>query len=158
MAIHEVSATFTRPADTDIYADADLVANHNTAGSVVPMSFSVGDTGAILVRVRIEKSDSDIVAANFNLHLYLDSPTVVNGDNGAFSTDVSGKIAIITPGIMVAGSDDDFIISNAGDAGMLNTIFIPQKVSSTVYGLLEAADTYTPASAEVFTVYLTYVN
>jgi hypothetical protein len=156
MRIHTVSDSFTRPANTTQYAAADLVANHTTAGSVVPLSFNVGSGGAFLTRIRIEKSDSDIVAADFSISLFTSSPTPANGDNGAFSTDVSDKIARIDMGAMTAGSDDDFVIINSGDAGLANALVLDESVG-TIYALLEANDTYTPASAEVFTVYLTVI-
>jgi len=84
-----VTATFTRPADTTAYASADLVANSTTAGSVTPMSFAVGrpNAGGQIRRVRIVKSGTSAANATFRLHLYSASPTVANGDNGAFSTD-----------------------------------------------------------------------
>ena len=40
-----LSASLTRPADTNAYALGDLVADSTTAGAVTPLSFSVGRDG-----------------------------------------------------------------------------------------------------------------
>jgi hypothetical protein len=50
-----VSASFTRPADTNAYAAGDLVANSVTAGSVIPMTFAVAraaDKGFMVPRAQ----------------------------------------------------------------------------------------------------------
>ena len=156
--IREVSATFTRPADTTAYADGDLVANSTTAGSVVPLAFSVGEEGCYITRIRLEKSDTDVTAATFSIRLFLQSPTVGVGDNAAITHDVSGHIATITLGTMVSGTDDDYITLNAGDTNLGVPILVPGRQGSKIFGLVTAGAAYTPANAEVFTCYITYAK
>src|SRR6185437_974597 len=82
-----LSANFTRPADTTAYATGDLVANSTTAGSVTPLSFTAPRyaTGSGQVRrARLKKSTNTTTNATFRLHLYATSPTPTNGDNGAW--------------------------------------------------------------------------
>src|SRR3569833_86506 len=95
MQVYNISASFTRPADTTAYASGDLVANSTTAGSVTPLTFTLGNTfpqGQLrLTRARIYKSGTTATNANFRLHLYEASPVPANGDNGAWSTDKSAN-------------------------------------------------------------------
>ena len=147
-----VSANFTRPADTNAYASGDLVANSTTAGSVTTMSFAVSRAtglGGMVRRGRLRKSGTGISGAFFRLHLYRASPTPSNGDNGAWLTDKAadylGAIdftcdraftdGAIASGVPITGSEINF-------------------TSDTLYGLLEARGAYTPVSGETFTVEL----
>jgi hypothetical protein len=74
------SASFTRPADTAVYASGDLVANSTTAGSVVPLAIPVGGFAGFaalrLTRIRLTKSGTSNTNANFTAFFYSSSPTV----------------------------------------------------------------------------------
>lgn len=157
------SATVTRPADTTQYASGDLIANSTTAASVTAMSFMAARTaheGSFMIRrARLYKDDDDTTAAKFRLHLFDADPTGTapsSGDNGAIQlTDIvdnhlgsidfdastspdihtDGNMAI---GVPIQGTEIIAILSSG----------------TTIYGLLEARDTYTPASGEIFTVVL----
>lgn len=149
------SANFTRPADTTAYAAGDLVANHTTAGSVVPMTFAVAraaDKGFMVRRGRMKKSSTGTTNASFRLHLYKQAPVPSNGDNGAWLTDEKNYLGAIDLaldrvftdaangiGVPVSGSE----IAGVPDSGTVN-----------IYGLVEARAGYAPGNAEVFTVAL----
>lgn len=151
------SANFTRPGDTTAYAIGDLVANSTTAGSVVPLSFSIARVaaGSVCIRkARLKKSGTSTTNASFRLHLYTSSPgTITNGDNGAWSTSHSGYVGSF-----------DFAAADAlafTDAAAINgtpvkgsEISVKLASGQTLYGLLEARAAYTPGNAEVFTVEL----
>lgn len=148
--IKSVTDSFSRPANTTQYTAADLVANSATAGSVVPLTFSTGRGGLRVKAVYITKTDeTDVTAADFSLHLFGSSPTVANGDNGALSYDFSSKFADIDFATMVAATDVAWALSQGLDLNFYTA-------SGTVYGLIEADGTYTPASAEVFSVTLIF--
>jgi len=162
MQIYNRSANFTRPADTTAYAAGDLVANPTTAGSVTPMSFTLGANTALgiwsLNRVRLVRSQDAVTNANFRVHLYSESPTVANGDNGAFSSTQAANYlgyvsvdATTTPG-------DKFSDGSAGigAVGAEGTMHI--RAGATIYALLEALAAYTPASAETFTLTLELIE
>jgi hypothetical protein len=157
------TANFTRPSDTTQYASGDLVANNTTAGSVTPLSWATAarttaGSGQVL-RARLTKSTASATAATFRLHLYAASPTCTNGDNGVWLTTQSGYLgsfdldasstsgrtfsdpALEVIGVPTAGSQVNFVAT-----------------ATTIYGLVEARSTYTPASAEVFTVILEIAN
>jgi hypothetical protein len=154
--------TFTRPSDTTQYAAGDLVANDVDAGDVTPMTFNCGSVGrgrATVKRARLLKTGTGITAASFILHLFGTLPTVANGDNGAF-TPVSvasylGPIPIDMSSGAVIGSSD--AVKFGAPSPEIN--FDVTKAASAnrkLYGLLAAAGTYTPESAEVFELQLEF--
>lgn len=167
MTLYAPAAIFTRPADTTAYTTGDLVANSTTAGSVTPLAFNVEGTRGRgrIVGVRLYKSSSTTLNANFRLHLYAQSPTVTNGDNGAYA--VASSLSWITfIGIDVStgadvGSSADVAqrqgVSNSGIVfdcmvhGTAGTRYQPPMV---IYGLLEALAGYSPASGETFKITL----
>ena len=156
MTIKQVSASFTRPANATQYGAADLVANSATAGSVVPLAFHLGAGGGRITQVRLSKSDTDLTGAIFSIYFFGTSPTTAVGDNVAFTTasfTLSDIIDIAVIGQMVSASDDDYGMLNIGDATFLEGIYTSQE---TIYALVVTGGTYTPASAEVFTVALTF--
>ncbi len=155
MQITKTTASFSRATGTTQYQSGDLVANHATAGSVVPMTFNLTYGKTLkLHRVELLRSSTTVTDAQFRLHLYGSSPTVVNGDNAAFSTNVAGYMGYIDiEGQAPAFTDD----AKASGVPLSNSVFAPMLIvsdSSKIYGLLEARDTYTPADSEVFTITL----
>jgi hypothetical protein len=150
------SETVTRPADVTAYASGDLVANSTVAGTVTPMSFKVArdaKRGVVVPRCRISKSGTNVTNAAFRLHLYAESSTPANGDNGAFSTNKAGKyLGYLDVASMQAFSDGAAGIGVPGQGSAM--LMQPVAGSLVLYGLLEARGAYTPASAEVFTVTL----
>lgn len=151
MTIVTSTASFTRPNDTTAYASNDLIANSVTAGSVTPMSFSVPTgygSAAKVIGVKIQKSGTTATNGNFHLRLYASSPTCANGDNGAWSTSLSGYLGKIDPAIVEAFTDGCTIVEGQSTATPLILS------SSPIYGLLVADAAYTPAAQEVFTITL----
>lgn len=152
------SNSFTRPANTTQYADADLVANSATAGSVVPLKFQVSGLSSGRGRVRrarLHHSQATNTDSHFSLHLFSADPTSTaptNGDNGAFALAVGsgsylGEIAIDGTTLGMVATDGAM-----HQAAPASPIIYDLDTGRTLYGLIEAKDTYTPASAEVFTV------
>lgn len=149
-------SSFTRPADTTAYASGDLVANSTTAGSVTPLTFSMGPgaSSCKIVRADILASNPAIANASFRLHLFGTSPVVANGDNGAIaptalaSYDYLGSLSGATA---LGGGTSGCVIQLAPDAGEFWAL------KSTLYGLIEARAAYTPTSAQTFTASLIYV-
>lgn len=155
--IKSISNTITRPSDTAPYTSGDLVANSTTNTLVTPFTFAIPEgKGLKLWRAQIDRSNAAVANASFRLHLYKDSPTCTNGDNGAWLTTRSGYINFID----IVGTSPTFSdTSSASGVWVNNSVFAPLMVVSDVdqivYGLLEARAAYTPASAETFVVTLT---
>jgi hypothetical protein len=153
------SASFSRPANTTQYASGDLIANDTTAGSVVAMEFAGGPT--VIRRARLTKDDDDVTAATFRLHLFTGDPTAsapANGDNGAISLNTAIAEYIGSFDFDMTASPD--IYNTAGNVALgvpLKGNEVMSPWAGTIYGLLEARGTYTPASGETFTVDLEYL-
>lgn len=157
MAIRNISASFTRPGDTNAYTSGDLVANNTTAGSVEAMElrgFAVNNQGSFVIRrLTLRKSGTGVTNAQFRAHLFRADVTAANGDNGAFSTsgaaDYLGAFDItvdraFTDGAWGAG------VPVVGQEFMVR--LDPADTAQTIYALLEARGAYTPATSEVFTL------
>lgn len=147
------SASFARPANTTAYAVGDIVANNVTAGSVVPLSFTVARVSAGGFRVnRVKMSKSSVaLGATLRCHFFTAAPTIANGDNGVFST--SGTANYL--GFAEAVLDIAFTDGVVGFAAVPNGGLSRRLASGqTIVGLLEVRTAYTPASAETFTVEL----
>lgn len=153
MLINTISAAvFTRPNDTTAYASGDLVANNTTAGSVVPLSLTLlnpSQTQAVVRRVKLLKSGTTATNGQFRVHFYSASPTVANGDNGAWSSNKAANyygsidvtVSAFSDGCMGVGA------ATAGAEVVINPV-----AGSTIYCLLEARAAYTPAAQETFTL------
>lgn len=152
MIIHS-SASFTRPNDTTAYAANDLVANSTTAGSVVPMTFGfpTGPGNSIWIRAaKVQKSGTTPTNANFHIRLYGSSPTVANGDNGAWSSNIASYAGKIDVAIAEAFTDGCVISDSLSELADLHM----RTSNGIIYGLLVADAAYTPIANEVFTVTL----
>jgi len=158
-AIANPSASFTRPNDTTAYAVGDLIANSTTAGSVTPMSFAnvarVTAGAASIIKARLSKTGTSTATAfAAKLHLFSASPTVTNGDNGAFlPNQAANYLGAFEFGLANAQVFSDGVAIN----GITQTgypITVDLASGTTVYGLLEARGAYTPTAQEVFTVTL----
>lgn len=142
------SATFIRPADTTPYTAGDLVANSVTAGSVTPMSLTVGrmvGANGRIKSVRLSKSTTVLTLASFRVHFYTVSPTPANGDNGAWSTDQAATY-LGSVGVTMDKAFTD------GAAGRSDCDIPFAAVANTIFALIEAAAGYTPGNAEVYTL------
>jgi hypothetical protein len=154
MQIWNLSQSFTRPNNTTAYASGQLVANSMTAGSVVPMAFTVGGNSMPgqfrLSRIRLFKSGSVNTNAQFRLHLYSSLPVAANGDGGAWSTSgAAGYLGAIDVGSMKAFTDG---CCDVGDDAAGAEHWIRLAGGATYYGLIEARAAYTPLANEQFTV------
>lgn len=161
MNVNNPSATFTRPANTTAYSTGQLVANSTTAGSVVPMTFTLGNSfgqGQFrLTRIRLVKSGTGVTNATFRLHLYqVAAPTFANGDGGTWSgTGAANWIGNVDVSSMLAFTDG---AAGTGSCPSGSEIFLKTSSGKTVYGVLAALGSYTPTSGETFTVTLEEVD
>lgn len=157
-----LSSNFTRPSDTTAYASGDLVANSTTAGSVVPLSWTVGnaDEGMMVKRIRIKKSGTTVTNASFRVHLYESSPTCSNGDNGTWLTTVSNYMGCMDITVDKAFSDAAAGVGSvpSGNGTEIVLSVLTGATDKTIYGLVEARAAYTPASGEIFTVILELIK
>jgi hypothetical protein len=147
------TATFTRPADTNIYAIGDLIANSVTAGSVTPMTLAVSranDTTGMLRKVRVKTNDTAWASKNVRVHFYKNSPTVTNGDNGAWLSTESEYLGYsdILLDRHFSDFEKGFGVASVGS----EFIFAPSSGTQNIFALLEARDAVTPGSGKTWTV------
>lgn len=149
-----IGGTFNRPGDTTAYAVGDLVANNTTAGSVTPISCSVSrvnDATAVIRRIRFSTNKTGGAGTEvFRVHLFKTSPTVANGDNGAFSANGIASLAQGFFDVTMAS------VYNDGSKGYVacDVVVQPTSGAQTIFALIEARTAYTPANGETFTLAL----
>jgi hypothetical protein len=149
------SASFTRPNNTTAYASGNLVANSVTAGSVVPMKWTLGrvPNGTFLIRrVKMYTSSTSITLTTFNVHFYQSLPTCTNGDGGAWLTTTSGWIGSIQAAVANWNAFSDGAAGIGAVALGLELNGACAAGSTSIYGLVQAAAAYTPTANEVITV------
>jgi hypothetical protein len=100
--------------------------------------------------VRLSKSGTAATNASFRVHLYGASPTVANGDNGAWSTDQAANyLGAIDVTAMKAFTDG---CADVGAAAAGAALLARLPAGATIFALLEARAAYAPAANEVFTL------
>lgn len=154
--IQEKQDSVTRPSDTTQYAAGDALSDNATtatAAGYFALTFDVIPQGGIMLTdFTLHKSDVDATGADFDLLLFTTAPAFAGfEDNAAIAiTDAEFQDC---KGVVRFDADD---WANVG-TGNIQTVSKPIGIvfaagSSTVYGILCLAGTYTPASAEVFTL------
>jgi len=158
-----VSTTLTRPADTTAYTAKDAVTNSTSAPT--PLTFSScarfnGGTVKLLSAVFESTAAPAATPPNFDLLLFDISPTATN-DNAAFApsdADMDNCLAVIAfvgqyP-FYTDGSNNWLSHWQAPNAGVLIKC---ASADTALYGLLRIGNSYTPISAELFTITLNMI-
>ena len=150
------SDSYTRPADTTQYAAGDQVADGTPSVLQFTVGRIVGGSGVILYALCID-SANQATKPNFRLYLFSTTPTP-SADNAAWAPSDADMAALIG---VVEFVNWEIGIVTAGAAGNcasivkgLNLPFHCEAAAQLVYGLLVERGTYTPVSAEVFTLRL----
>jgi hypothetical protein len=154
------SATFTRPATAPTYASGQLVANSATAGSVVPMQFTVAranDGTGMVRRCTLLKSSTGLTGASFRIHLYRASPTPSNGDTGVWLTNNAANYLGSCDVTMDKAFTDGAVGTGTPSVGS-EINFKAATGTQLIYGLLEARGAYVGVSAETITPILEVVQ
>jgi hypothetical protein len=148
------SAAVTRPADTNVYASGDLIANSTTAGSVTPLFLPAAKSGAAS-RVRLKVNDTAWRAGIIRCHFFRGVPTVTVGDNGVLNaaetyafteSEYLGYVDVT----LSQQTSDGFVKGIAAFAFVFDLLAGSQGLSA----LLESRSAVTPGSAKVFTLTL----
>lgn len=157
-------AAFARPADTAPYTAGDRVANATSAAVVLALSnvFRTDQDAIRVEKVRLRKTGTSIVNAQFRVHLFRLLPTVAVSDNGVFNT--AGALALADIAGYIGSVDitmDKSATIGAHGAGVPATgtgITCESSGASgadpSLWAVIEALAAYTPASGETFTLTL----
>lgn len=153
-----VQDSFSRPADTTPYSIGDAVVDLTSAPT--PLEWEIGrirgGTGVIVSALLLMNSAQ---ATKLDAHLWLFSATLVPPvDNGA--CDLTDAEALTFIGMVDFGVVPDVITNPTVGAGgnccylqrALDIAFECATTSKKIFGFLVAQNTYTPVSAETFTI------
>ncbi len=167
--LFKASYSFTRLSNTTTYGSAELLADHETAGSVTPISFAINGGFKIWI-ISIQKSTNTTANSSFDLDFWSTQTAITTtaGDNAGFTTvnvPADGFIGNVAMGATVAGVD-------AGGAGVARARVTDDNLSDhltepailsgyvegqgKLYAFLSTTAAYAPGSAEVFTIELLY--
>lgn len=169
MYIAKLSDSVTRPADTTQYAAGDVLSN--VAGKIltftgVPQFATAGDNpageGAALQSAVCISSANQSTKPDLELILFDSLPEPGSGvfeDNAAFDpTDASMNACIGIVDFAQASWFAGHTTSGAGGSSACAVSVNIPVLSDTIYGVLVERATYTPVSAEVFTVRLFFIR
>lgn len=146
-----------RPGDTASYAKGDLVDGSTDPSGVTPIIFEkAGPFGpqslAQITRARIWKSSTEKSNAEFKLHIFGAAPTsFAGGDNAPLSCCGSNYYGFIDAVFTQTFLDGAYAI-RVPSTGTTITARVDSAIR--LYGLLEAVNAYTPASGELYEVFL----
>jgi hypothetical protein len=148
-----VSYNFNRPNDATAYTANDLVANQTIAGNVTSPSFAM-ESGAnfatIIRRVRLKKSSAVTAAASFRVHFYSQTPSLVNGDNGVWSTASAGYIGSID--LDMSGAAGRVFSDGVEATGAFGAGAELLSKTATVWATIQVLGAYVPTANETFTI------
>lgn len=146
-----LSATFTRPANTTAYASGQLIANSTTAGSVVPMQFTLPGGAPIVVRVRLSTNvTTGWGSGSITVNLWSCKPTYTSGDGAAYAISAGGSCWIGSFPITLTQYGD--AASGEGSPTVGNNVVLPP--GAVYYADLTSGSSLTPISGQTFTLTL----
>ena len=153
----QISANFTRPADTTAYAAGDAVTNSTSSPAAITFSNCArisGGTG-IITGCTLVDSANVATAGSFELWIFTASPTPDN-DNAAF-TPTDGECETLVGVYPLSTSYVGDATSGAGG----NRVYESDEklkpftcATTDLYGLVVVRNAYVPVSAEKFTFIL----
>jgi len=149
--IFESTGSFSRPANTTAYADADGVADNVAASASSNVEFescAINNGKSLRLDFVSITSDNAVTAPTLELWLFDESPTS-QADNSAYTlTDAENNNCVgVIPLFTASSSDNNWRL----EASNLNKIIKTGTNTTSLYGQLRTVGTYTPASGETFT-------
>lgn len=156
-----VSATFTRPSDTNTYAAGDVICNSTSAPVIMKFEgVSLDDAGITIIQDAICVSSAN-VATKPDLELWLfDTAVTMDNDNAAFTPTDAEMLTCVgvikfpylnwLVGTATAGADGNALCHTSNQS-------VPVSAAQNItvlYGVLVVRNAYIPVSGEVFTIRL----
>lgn len=151
------TASFTRPSNTTQYTAADAVSDNATTATIASFTLTgmagMVEFGGVIRSVMLHKSDHDLTAAAFDINFYTSAPSGANFEDNAeiALTDAENQACIGFVELLAADGAD----MKTGDLWSKTNLDIHYECAAgltSLYYVIIARDTYTPASAEVFTL------
>ena len=151
------SATFSRPADTTAYLARDTISNSTSAPTILTFTniARVSGGSGYLTKFRLMTNQSTNTS-RFRLHLFHTAPTAIN-DNSPYTllfANAGNRIGQIDfPAMSTEGTGS----TASASLNMIDRLAFVLPGTS-VFGILETLDAFTPASAQNFYLELTAEN
>jgi hypothetical protein len=146
------SGAFVRPNNTTSYSTEDAVSDSVRFISF-PNAIQVSGAGVTIVGAGLVKSSTALTDASFRLWVYKDTPAASPTDNVKFGVAFTDRFSLI------GYADFDSPISGSNCTRFIGTLHPsmlgPCKPTGTsLYGVLQAMDSYVPTASEEFDVFL----
>lgn len=158
-----VTASYTRPADTNVYAVGDVLANSTSAASILTFAgvARAPGLGFLLDGVTLIQSAAPTLPPSLELHLFDTSITMQN-DNAAWNptdADLARSLGYVKfPGTQIAGAasggNGNYVLSIPSDIKSRAAA----SATTSIYGVVVVRNGYTPVSGETFTFRLHVVK
>lgn len=154
-----VTATYTRPPDTNAYAANDAISNSTSAPSVLTFSgcARINAGGGAIVGAKLIMDEKNAIIADFHLWLFDTSPTAIN-DNAAFAPSTA-ETANVTAPILISGA----LMTDGSNSRIQLGSFTPvpfrcAAASKALYGLLQTRTPFTPKNGGTFKIVLDIIQ
>lgn len=147
-----VSASYTRPNDTNIYAANDVISDSTSSPTnlVIATGLTSGSSCIITsARIRVDIAAVPAGMGGFRLALFNAAPTAIN-DNAAFDVIDADKAKLLD--IIDIDTPVDLGSRIFGTTKNINSHI--QLATANLYAQLITKNSYTPSAQDVLTVYL----
>ena len=150
-----LTASFTRPANTDAYAVNDAVSNSTSAPTIMTFANAARVNGGSGYLVKAEFcTDQAACTADFRLHLFSTTITPVNDNAAYLSQWVNrsvrvGHLDFLAVSQEGTGSTSAFCLWSGAPL-----LYVCDAADTALYGLLETKSVFTPASGQNFSIKL----
>lgn len=149
---------FTRPSDTTQYADGDAVSDDTTTATSATFTLknmaTMGGMGGVIHSVTLHKTDLDQTGADFDIYFFASAPAGTTFEDNAAIAVTDAVFQTCQGFVQLTASADGQSVAT-GDIYCKTNLDLPYQCSNEngdLYVVIVARGTYTPASAEVFTL------
>lgn len=152
-----IRTSVTRPADTDLYAAGDAIADKTAAATIITFAQAARiDGGSGYITGLKFGTDQAANVSEYNLHVFNSAPVVIIVDNDNYDEkkiDIANKVGSINiPAVAKVGTAGDVAISE------VTGLKVPYEAvagSRDVVAQLETVTGFTPASGQIFFIEIT---
>jgi hypothetical protein len=150
-----LSASYTRPNDTNAYAANDVIADSTASPTNLSISTGMAKGSSIMItsaRIRVDGHSSlPAGIGNFRVALFSSAPTAIN-DNAAFDVISADKAKFLD--YIDIGTPIDLGSRIFGKTNGINSHIKLASTSNTLYAQLITLGGYTPVAQDVYTIFL----
>lgn len=155
-------ASWTRPSDTTQYAAGDGVSDDTTSATAATFTLknmgAMAGMGGVIRAVTLHKTDQDQTGADFDIYFFKTQPAgTTYEDNAAIA--ITDAVFQTSVGFVALTASADGRSVVTGDLYCKSNLDLPYEcgedtttIVAPLYFVVVARGTYTPASAEVFTL------